>query len=275
MPTSAHVRQVHCTAPWLFWVARCGIVAQGMIYLLIGGLALVGAFDPAEHPSGSRGAMAKLDHAPLGDAMLPLLALGLAAFVLWQVTQAVLDPECHASGIIRRGAARIQHLWNAALHAVLVGIAAEQLLENGRSGDHGQTRRHLTALVMQWPGGRWLLGGIGIAIAAFALVEWIAACRPEHDMCMDLSHTRWRRPILTCLMLGHAARGALFGLIGALLFRSAWRDDPYQVKDVAGALQSMREQPFGAWLLGAVAVGLIAFGLAQIGKARYRVTRNG
>ncbi|MFA6230875.1 MAG: hypothetical protein WC617_12015 [Rhodanobacter sp.] len=36
-------------APWLRWVARDGVVAQRMIYLLIGGLALAGAFDAAVH----------------------------------------------------------------------------------------------------------------------------------------------------------------------------------------------------------------------------------
>ncbi|MEO8808882.1 MAG: DUF1206 domain-containing protein, partial [Rhodanobacter sp.] len=66
-----------------------------MIYLLIGGLALAGAFDFAQRPSGSNGAMAKLVHVPLGHLILALLALGLAAFVLWQLVLAVLDPECH------------------------------------------------------------------------------------------------------------------------------------------------------------------------------------
>jgi hypothetical protein len=263
----------HRAAPWLRWLARGGIVAAGMIYLLIGGLALAGAFNPAQHPSGSRGAMSHLARAPLGDALLALLALGLAAYVLWQLIQAIGDAESHGHGQLKRLALRIQHLWDAAVHCLLVGMAGWQLLGYSHGGAHGHTQQHLTATAMHLPGGRWLVAGIGGGIVAFAVAEWIMACRPEHDTQMDLSRTPWRRPILALLVLGHAARGALFGLIGAFLIRAAWNYDALDVTGIAGALQSMRQQPWGAWLLGSVAVGLIAFGLAQFAKARYRVIR--
>ena len=260
--------------PWLRWLARVGIVAEGLIYLLIGGLAMAGAFDPAQRPSGSNGAMSKLAHVPLGHVMLALLALGLAAYVLWQLVLAVLDPECgKGRWRIRRIALRLHHLWSAALHCVLVGIAAWQLLGFGHPGNGGQTRKHLTAMALRLPGGRWLIGGIGAGIVVFALVQWVLACRPQKNTRMDLADTPLRVPILVLLVLGYVARGALFGLIGALLVHTAWRHDSNQAGGISGALEAMRQQPYGPWLLGAVAAGLIAFGLAQIAKARYRRMR--
>lgn len=275
MTTSTTSHGAHRAAPWLRWVARGGIVAQGMIYLLIGGLALAGAFNPAQeqHPSGSRGAMSHLAHAPLGEALLALLALGLAAYVLWQLIQAMGDAESHGQGKLKQLAVRIQHLWDAAVHCILVGMAGWQLLGYSRGDADGKTQQHLTATAMSMSGGQWLVAGIGGGIMAFALVEWIMAFRPEHDTQMDLSHTPWRRPILALLVLGHAARGALFGLIGGFLIRAAWRHDSLDSTGMAGALLAMRQQAWGAWLLGAVAVGLIAFGLAQFANARYRVIR--
>ena len=271
MSNKTHAHQGHQVALWLRWVFRCGIVAEGMIYLLIGGLALAGAFELAQRPSGSNGAMSKLAHVPLGHAMLALLALGLAAFVLWQLVLAVLDPECEeARWSIKRVALRIQHLWNAALHCVLVGIAVWQLLGLGHGADHGKTQKHLTAMALQLPGGVWLVGGIGTGIAAFALAQWVLACRPQNDTRMDLGSTPLRRPILVLLVLGYIARGVLFGLIGAFLIHAAWLHHPNQGAGISGALQSMRHRAYGQWLLGAVATGLIAFGLAQIAKARYR-----
>ncbi len=273
MTTSTTSHGAHRAAGWLRWVARGGIVAQGMIYLLIGGLALAGAFDPSDQPSGSKGAMSHLANAPLGDALLALLALGLAAYVLWQLMQAMGNPESHCQGRIKQVAVRIQHLWDAAVHCLLVGMAGWQLLGYSHGGAHGHTQQHLTAAAMRLPGGLWLVAGIGGGIMVFALTEWISVCRPEHDTRMDLSHTPWRRPILGLLVLGHAARGVLFGLIGAFLIRAAWHHDPLDVTGMAGALQTLRQQSWGAWLLGAVAVGLIAFGLAQFAKAGYRVIR--
>jgi hypothetical protein len=43
------------------------------------------ALEPSQQPNGYKGALAKLAAAPFGDAMLALLTLGPAAFVLWQV----------------------------------------------------------------------------------------------------------------------------------------------------------------------------------------------
>lgn len=274
MPNTSHDSEGHRAPAWLRWVARSGMVAEGVIYLLIGGLALAGAFDPSQHPSGSNGAMSKLAHVPLGRVLLALLALGLAAFVLWQVIQAVLDPECRkGKWTIKQVAIRIHHLWTAALHCGLVGLAAWQLLGFGHATNNGQTQKHLTAMALHLSGGRWLVGGIAIGILIFGLIQLIMACIPERDTRMDLSQTRWRLPILALLVLGYAARGALFGLIGIFLLHAAWNYDPRQATGVAGALQSLRHHPYGAWLLGAMAVGLIAFGLARIAKTRFREIR--
>lgn len=262
--------------PWLRWGARIGIVAEATIYLLIGGLALGGAFDPSQHPSGSSGALSKLARFPLGHVMLPLLALGLCAYVAWQLTLTVLDPECtEGRWTIKRLALRFHHLWSAALHCVLVGMAAWQIFGYGDAAGHGQAQRHLAALALSLPGGRWLLGVIGAGIVGFALVQWVLACRPQKVTRMELSNTALRLPILALLVLGYLSRGALFALIGAFLLHAARLDDPDQVAGISGALQWLRHQSYGPWLLGAVAVGLLAFGLGQMASARFREIRVG
>ena len=245
-----------------------------MIYLMIGGLALAGAFDPAQHPSGSTGAMAKLAQIPFGRVLLALLGLGLLAFVLWQLVLAVLDPECsQGRWRLKRMALRFHHLWSAALHCVLVGIAVWQMFGLGHAAGRGQTQKYVAAIALRLPGGRWLVGGIGAGVVLFALMQLILACRPQQDTRMKLANTFLRVPILIMLVLGYLARAALFGLIGAFLIHAAWRDNPDKVAGISGALQLIRDQPYGPWLLGGVAIGLIAFGLAQIAKARYREIR--
>lgn len=281
MPSNDSPQKTRRAPTWMCWLARCGIVAEGLIYVLIGGLALGGAFDPSQHPSGSKGAMDKLSHVPLGPLWLGLLALGLAAFVLWQVMQALFDPEYRKERWqLKRMAVRFHHLWSAVLHCGFVGLAVWQLLQtfgaadpDSGSSDHGQTQKHLTAIALSWPDGRWLVAAIAVGIIGFGIVQWVLACRPEHDTRMDLSRTRWRWPILALLVYGYAARGALFGLIGMLLMRAAWHQNSNQATGVAGALQSMRQQAYGPWLLGAVAIGVIAFGVAHVLKARYRDIR--
>lgn len=259
-------------ARWLRWMARCGYVAEGLVYVLIGGFALVVAFEPGQRPQGSKGALATLGEAPLGEAMLAVLAAGLAAFVLWQGAQALFDPEHrHDRWGVKRIAARLGCLLNAALHAVLVGDAAWHVLSAGGGADHGQTQARWTARIMQLPLGRWAVAVTGIGIVVFGLFQFYRAATGVRDKDLDLSRTRLRVPLVMLGVLGCVARGIVFALIGLFLVHAAWRYDATQATGVAGALSTLKAQPYGPWLLCAVASGLIAYGLFQIAKARFRV----
>jgi hypothetical protein len=277
MPIATRVRHdLSLAAPWLRWVGRCGFVAGGLVYVLIGSFALTAAFEPGKRPDGSKGALAKLASAPFGHAMLLLLAAGLAAFVLWQAVQGIFDPEHRAERwTFKRVARRLGHLSNAALHAVLVGDAMWRLSASGGTADNGRAQAHWTALAMQLPPGRWAVAGLGAGIAVFGIVQLCLAIRPNKNPRVDLTQTRLRGVIITLGVLGYAARGVVFGLIGAFLIHAAWRYDAAKATGIAGALSALKERRYGPWLLGAVAVGLIAYGLFQIAIARYRKFRAG
>ena len=58
--------------------------------------------------------------------------------------------------------------------------------------------------------------------------------------------------------------------MGSFLVRAALEHDPQEARGLGGALQTLAQQPFGAWLLGAVALGLVAYGLFMLSVARYR-----
>lgn len=264
----------HAPPRWLRWTARCGYVAEGLIYVLVGGFALMVVFEPGKQPQGSKGALAQLGNVPLGTTMLAVLALGLAAFVFWQGAQALLDPE-HGQErwTAKRLAARLGCLLNAALHAVLVGDVGWRLLGFGRTAGHGKTQALWTARAMQLPLGRWAVAATGIGIVIFALVQFYRAATGARDRRVDLSHTRLRLAIRLTGQFGYSARGVTFGLVGALLVDAAWRHDAAKATGIAGALATVHAQPYGPWLLGAVALGLIAYGIFQMAEAPFRVLR--
>ena len=79
---------------------------------------------------------------------------------------------------------------------------------------------------------------------------------------------RWGR-------LGIAARGIVFGVVGTFLIRAALEYDPQEARGLGGALQTLAQQPFGPWLLGAVALGLVAYGLFMLSVSRYRHIETG
>ena len=73
--------------------------------------------------------------------------------------------------------------------------------------------------------------------------------------------------------MGIGARGIVFAVIGAYLVRAGVAHNANRAASTGEALGAIGRQPFGEWLLGAVAVGLIAYGAYEVVQARYRVIR--
>jgi hypothetical protein len=261
-------------APWLRWVGHSGYVAEGVVYVLIGAFALMAALEPSQQPNGYKGALAKLAAAPFGDAMLAVLALGLAAFVLWQVVLGILDPEHRRDRrTVKRRAVRLGYLLNGALHGVLVGEAVWRLMGFGGAADGGHSQAVWTARAMALPLGRWMTAATGAGIALFGLFQWYRAASRNKTERVDLTHTRLRGVIIALGTFGFLARGVLFGLIGAFLIDAARRYDTANATGMAGALSALKRQEYGHWLLGAVAAGLLCYGFFQILKEPYRKFR--
>jgi hypothetical protein len=243
--------------------------------LLIGGFALLAAVKPQRQPSGSGDIFAKLGAAPLGEGFVAVLAVGLGAFVLWQLLLAIRDPEHKADPpSMRRRITRIGHFLNGVLYSVLVGEAVWHLLGFGMAeGKRSQAR--WTARAMALPLGHYAAGIVGIGIAMFGLFQFYRAATHSKSKRVDLTQTMLRTPIIALSTYGFSARGALFGLLGGYLVDAAWTHDARYPGGIGGTLGELKEiSPSGAWLLGAVAVGLIAYGLAQIVKERYRLFRD-
>ena len=71
-------------------------------------------------------------------------------------------------------------------------------------------------------------------------------------------------------MVGHIARGTVFGLIGFFLMKAAWEYDPEEAVGLDGALSKILQEDYGDTMLGIVSAGLIAYGLYCFVEARYR-----
>lgn len=266
-PPAAH-RVPPELATWVRRAARCGYVAKGAVYLLLGTLAGYAALVPGAAPADTGGAMVRLRHLFGGPVLLVPLAVGLAAYAVWRVTQALFDPECHGEcGWRQRWGPRLAFLCSGIFYAVLACDAAAHVVLSG-SGEHGREQAHWTAWALHLPLGRWLVAGIGVGIVVFGTVELWRAIRVR--MADRLGGGHYHVALLALGSAGIVARALVFGLAGALLIRAAWTATPHRTEGLAAALRTLRQQPYGPWLLGAAALGLVAFGLFQFALARYR-----
>jgi hypothetical protein len=259
---------------WELWTGHAGYIAEGVVYLLMGVFTLLADIERRRQPNGSQGALAELGRTSLGKTLLALLALGLAAFVLWQMLLAFIDPEHRDDRTLTRHLlARLRHFCSGIFYTVLVGEAVWILFGLGSpDADHAQVR--WSSRVLQFPIGRVLVGIAGAGIGVFAVQQFYRAVTADKSKRVDLSQAPLRWLINSLGAFGYVSRSVLFGLVGLYVVDAAWRFDPHYSNGIGGALGVLQGRPYGVWLLGALATGLMSYGLFQIVKEHYRLFRD-
>jgi Domain of Unknown Function (DUF1206) len=259
---------------WELWTGHAGYIAEGVVYLLMGAFALLADLERRRQPNGSQGALAELGRTSLGKALLALLALGLAAFVLWQMLLAFIDPEHRGDRTVpRHWLVRLRHFCSGIFYTVLVGEAVWILFGLG-SLDSDPSHLRWSSRVLQFPIGRVVVGLVGAGIGVFAVQQLYRAVTSDKSKRVDLSQVRLRWLINSLGAFGYVSRSVLFGLVGLYVVDAAWRFDPHYSNGIGGALGVLQQRAYGVWLLGALATGLMSYGLFQIIKERYRLFHN-
>jgi hypothetical protein len=249
------------------WLARAGFVARGLIYGIIGVLAIKLAVGAGGATTNQQGAMKAIAHQPFGRVLLILVAIGLAGYSLWRLTRALLGhgPEDSDSRFERVGA-----LGSGIVYAGLCAIAVEILLGSGSSGS-GSTHK-TTAGVLGWPGGTWLVGIAGAVLIGIGLFQGYRGL--SKDFLKDSKIEQMNAPVRNWIEwiggFGHLARMVVVSLVGVFLIKAAVDYNPNKAVGLDGALAKLAHASYGPFLLGIVAAGLIAFGLYSLSDARYR-----
>jgi hypothetical protein len=249
------------------WLARAGFVARGLIYGLIGILAIKLALGAGGKTTNQQGALETIAKQPFGKVLLVLVAVGLAGFALWRLIRALLGkgPE-DSDGTLDRVAA----LGSGLVYAGLCVIAVEILL-GARNGGSESTPK-TTAGALGWPAGPWLVGIAGAVLIAVALYQGYRGISRDFlkDSKTEQMSARTRTWIEWIGSFGHIARMVVFGLIGVFLIKAAIDFDPKKAVGLDGALAKLAHNSYGPFLLGLVATGLIAFAAYSLSDARYR-----
>jgi hypothetical protein len=264
-------KSVRKASPWLIGLGRFGHAAIGVVYILIGILAVEVALGRGGETTDNKGALARLAEAPFGRFLLIAMTVGLAGYVLWRILQALLDADnegTDAEGIARR----LGYAGSAVAYTVLA-LSAVQLLRTGSAGKSTtQSTQDWTARLMDKPLGQWLVGIVGLLVIGLGGYQIYKGYKAEFREDLDLgaigaTEDHW---VTRLGQVGYIARGIVFGVIGLFLIVAGLHANPGEARGVDSALATLAQQPFGPWLLGAVAIGFIAYGLYMFAEARYR-----
>jgi hypothetical protein len=253
--------------PWVSRFVRIGYAAKGVIYLLIGALALRLALGDGGRLTDSSGVLHTIVRQPFGLALLAIIAVGILAYAGWEITQAIADTKrkgSTAGGIIDRSLSIIKGIVYGT-----VGIEALRMVIGVRGGSRDADDYARTA--MAFPLGDVLLVLIGIGVALYGLKQIAMAWRSKFDD--DLNQHQMRAEggawVLHIGRAGIGARGVILVLVGIALARAGFVERPAEAGGMTDAMWTLFAQPYGHWLLAAVAAGLICFGVFQLLHARY------
>jgi hypothetical protein len=248
-------------------LARAGLTARGVLYILIGWVAILVALGQTSQQADQQGALQLLAAQPYGLVSLWLLGIGFAGYALWRLSEAAFGVTGEGNG----AGPRLKSLVRALIYAFFAYLTFKIIAGSG-TGSQTKKQQDLTATVMHHPGGQWLVGIVGLAIVIAGLVLVFEGIRRKFLKYLQLSQMspRTRRIVERLGMIGTAARGAVFALAGGLVIEAAVTYQPAKAGGIDKALLTLRNQPFGEFLLILAALGLIIFGVYGLCEARWR-----
>lgn len=251
-------------------LARVGLIAYGVVHLLLAWLALQLAWGGGSGRAADQsGALATLAVQPGGRPLLWLIAVGLVALATWQAAEVLRwRARLSSSGDARRQAVATitKAVAKAAVYVVLAVLAVRVATGSGSGGGQQQV-----AGIFGWPGGRWLVGLAGVVVIGVGgyLVHKGVTRRFLAEIDLRSATPRATRLVTGLGQVGFPAKGAALGVVGGLLGYAAVTVDPARATGLDGALRTILEAPFGRLLLTLVAVGIAAFGAYCLVRARF------
>ena len=245
--------------------ARVGLTARGIVYLLMGLLAyLLAGSSHVEVDQGS--VLDKVFLRPGGRLLVGLIAIGFFCYALWRFFEAGFGVTGEKRGVGNRVISFVRGLIYLSLTVTAVSIY------NG-SRQHQSTQQRSYAIdILSRPGGRVALGSLGfiiIVVGIAGVYDGLNLKFMSHFQGEKLSSTT-RIWISRLGQIGIISRGLVFVIIGSLLVSAAWRNNATKATGLDGALKTLKNEPFGGFLLILVAAGFVIFGIYGLAEARFQ-----
>jgi type IV secretory pathway VirB2 component (pilin) len=253
-------------SPAAHFVARAGLTARGVIYILVGWVAVLVALGHSSREADQQGALHLLAGESYGLVSLWLLGIGFAGYALWRLSEAAFG----VTGDRPAAGPRLKSLARAVIYAGLSYLTFTVIFGTDRSQSARQ--QDVTATAMQHSAGRVLVGVAGLAIVACGLTLVVEGARKKFMKYLQTAQmsARVRRVVELLGTTGTMARGLVFALAGVLVIDAAVAHKASESGGIDKALLTLRDQPLGEFLMMLAALGLIVFGVYGLCEARWR-----
>ncbi|QHC72577.1 DUF1206 domain-containing protein [Rathayibacter sp. VKM Ac-2805] len=245
-------------------LARTGFAVNGLIHLLIGGLALrVAVSDETSREADASGAIGRMADSPVGLVVVWAALVGLVALGLWQLS---LGGRSSAPGLPARLGRRIVESGKGFASLTLAGTTLVFAL-GGSTSSSATIRRINTELLTSTVGVVILVivGGIvlgsGIGFVAIGI-------RRGFRKLVRIPEGPTGTAVLILGATGYITKGLALGLAGGIFVVAALTGDARQATGLDGAIRFLDVPPYGTIALTLVSAGLVMYGLFLVARAK-------
>ncbi|MPQ96418.1 DUF1206 domain-containing protein [Modestobacter sp. I12A-02628] len=253
-------------------LARVGLIAYGIVHLLIAWLSLQLAWSGGGQSADQSGALQTLADSPVGKPLLWVLAVGLVALAAWQLAEVFRQRRGLSGSGEEKKEATVGIVKSVAKTVVYLALAVlcVQNATGGGSSGSGQ-QQQATSGVFALPGGRFLVGVAGLVVLGVGVYHVVKGVKQSFMKEIDVADASpgQRRLIERLGTVGYIAKGVALGVVGVLLTYAAITYDAAKASGLDGAMRTILDAPFGKLLLTLVALGIAAYGVFCFFRARY------
>lgn len=252
--------------PWVKKIAQAGYVAKGIVYVLLGLLGFMAAFElTRDNEATQSGTLRFVRDLPAGNILLLLLTLGLLCYSVWRGIQAFYQPD----GEQKKWTKTLRYLFSGLAYLALAYAALRAALEN--PSNNGDQNQKLAGELMNQPLGQVLVGLAALIFAGVGIYQiYYGFSEKYRKHVQNLSlQSQHASTLLKSGKVGYISRGVVWLAIAVLFFRAALHNAANEAGSTGKAFHFIETSPFGSYLLGALGLGLIAYGIFNFIRARY------
>ncbi|CAA9388322.1 MAG: hypothetical protein AVDCRST_MAG60-1362 [uncultured Nocardioides sp.] len=251
---------------WIDHAVRAGLVAYGLVHLIVAWLAAQLALGEKSENASNTGALHALSEQPMGAVLVWGVAIGMLLLVAWRVLEFATGFR-EESDDAKRWRKRAGSLGKAVIYAALAWSAFKTAIGDGSGGGTDTT----TAKLMNLPGGQLIVGALAVGIIAYGISLIVRGWTEKFTEHLDAAGQSGTDGSAYVLFgkIGYIVKGIAIILIGGLFGYAAITHQAKKSGGLDQALQTVLEQPFGVVMLLAIALGIACYGLFCFARARH------
>lgn len=250
-------------------IARMGYVTKGIVYFFVGLLAVQAAIGMTGDASGTKQALQEFIYRPFGNILLIGIMAGLFAHALWRIFQGIADPEERGQGVNVIFFRAVDFL-TGCLYLSL-SFAAWQILRGLNTQSSDQNTEVWVGKILELPYGKWIILFCALIILIGGLYQFYSAYEASFDYSFENQKMseKEKKTLRFLGRVGISAWGVVYCMVSALFYDAAIHFNADEAGGLADALNALKEQPFGVWILGVTAAGLLVYGIYLLILAYY------